>query len=151
MLDIALTFLVKNLNTYLKARTGSDFGEAELSRLVDDTGKWAVTQEHIGAALINVEEERILKSQVPETTYVNGRHVVLAPPLKLNLHVLFAANLTHYDQALRYLSYVLTYFQAHPKFTQEECPDLDPRIDKLTIELLSLTYEQLNQVWAFIG
>ena len=135
MLDIALTFLVDNLNAYLMARTASSFGAAELSRLVDDSGKWAIDSDHIGATLINIEEERILKDQAAAVAYVNGRHVVLQPPLKLNLHLLFASNLKQYDQALRYLSYVLTYFQANPSFTQTTHPDLDPRIDKLTVEL----------------
>src|SRR5262245_3549498 len=116
MIDVALAFFVKNLNAYLLARTGSTLGAADLTRLVDDTGKWAVAQNHIGASLINVEEERVLRAQEPDTAYVNGKHLVLPPPLKLNLHVIFAANLTQYDQALKYLSYVLTYFQAHPKF-----------------------------------
>ena len=151
MLDIALKFLVKELNSYLLLRTGSSFGEADVSRLVDDNGKWAVKEDQIGAALINLEEERVVKSQLPETTYVDGRNVVLQPGLKLNLHVLFAAYFKRYDEALRYLAYVLTYFQSHPAFTPDQYPGLDPRIDKLTAELQSLTYEQLNQVWAFIG
>lgn len=150
MLDVALTFLVNNLNAYLKARTSSLAEVAKLTRIVADNGKW-FDEGTIGAALINVEEDRILKAQLPEVTYVDGHHVVLTPPLKLNLHVLFAANYTQYDQALKYLSHILTYFQANPKFTQTEHPDLDPRIEKLVVELQSLTYEQLNQVWAFIG
>jgi hypothetical protein len=151
MLDVALKFLVKELNSYLLIRTGSSFGDVELCRLVDDSGKWAIKEDHIGAALINLEEERILKSQMPETTYVGGRHVVMDPALKLNLHVLFAAKFQQYDQALRMLSFVLTYFQSHRGFTPEACPGLDARIEKLTAELLSLSYEQLNQVWAFVG
>jgi hypothetical protein len=93
----------------------------------------------------------VLKSHLPDYTNVNGQHVVLEPELKLNLHVLFAANFTHYDQALKYISYVLTYFQAHPVFTSDQYPALAPDIGKLTVELLSLNYEQLNQIWAFIG
>jgi hypothetical protein len=73
------------------------------------------------------------------------------PPLKVNLHVLFAANLQQYDQALKYLSLVLSYFQSHPSFTPTEYPDLDPNIDKLALELVSLTYDQLNSIWTFIG
>jgi hypothetical protein len=76
---------------------------------------------------------------------------VLEPELKLNLYVLFAANFKKYEEALKYISYVLTYFQAHPAFTSVEYPALDPRIEKLTAELQSLSYEQLNQIWAFIG
>jgi hypothetical protein len=151
VLDVALKFLVKELNSYLLLRTGSTFGEADVCKLVSDDGKWAVTEDRIGVALINVEEERIVRSQLPEATYVNGRNVVLPPALKLNLHLLFAAYFKHYDEALRYLSYVLTYFQSHPVFTPDQYPGLDARIEKLVPELQSLNYEQLNQVWAFIG
>jgi hypothetical protein len=151
MLDVALSFLVKSLNTYLVARTGSSFGEAEVSRLVDDGGKWAVKEDKLGLSLVNIEEERILKSHLPESTYVNGRQIVREPDLKLNVSVVFAANFKQYDQGLRYISQVLTYFQSVPSFTQSEYPGLDPRIERLVVELQSLSFEQLNQVWAFIG
>jgi hypothetical protein len=151
MLDVALTFLVKEVNSFLLTRTGSSFGEVELGRLVDDSGKWAVKEDHLGLATINIEEERTLKSHLPEFTQVNGRHVVLAPQLRLNVHVMVVANFKHYDQALRYLSFVLTYFQSHQVFTPAQYPGLDPRLEKLAPELQSLTYEQLNQVWAFVG
>ncbi|HWM89796.1 MAG TPA: DUF4255 domain-containing protein [Thermoanaerobaculia bacterium] len=151
MLDVALKFLVKELGSYLLLRTGVSFGEPDLCRIVDDSGKWAVPEDRIGASLINIEEERAVKSQLPEATYVNGRNVVLQPALNLNLHVLFAANFKRYDEALRYLSYVLTYFQSHLLFTPTQYPGLDPRIGKLSAELQSLTYEQVNQIWAFLG
>ena len=76
---------------------------------------------------------------------------MLEPEIKLNLHVMFAANFKQYDTALKYISYVLMYFQSHHYFSSEEYPALDERIGKLTMELQSLSYEQLNQVWAFIG
>jgi hypothetical protein len=151
MLDVALTFLVDQLNAYLRTRTGTSADVAKLSRIVNDVGKWSSGPNAIGLALVNVEEDRVLKGQIPETTIVDGRHVLVPPPLKLNLTVLFAADFEQYDFALKYLSHVLTYFQAHPKFAQSDHPDLDPRIEKLVVELQSLTYEQLNQVWAFIG
>lgn len=152
MLDVTLDFLVKTTNAWLASRAGgSDFGHLEATRIVDDTGKWVITKDRIGVALINVEEDRILKAQLPESTLVNGRHVTLQPELKLNLHLLFAGNFTQYDQALKYLSLVLTFFQAHPVFRQDDHPALDPRVARLTIELQSLGYEQLNQIWAVVG
>ncbi|QSQ13857.1 DUF4255 domain-containing protein [Myxococcus landrumensis] len=151
MLDIALKFLAQELNAYLLTRTGSEFGKAEMTRLVDDTGKYVLKEDQLGVSLIHLEEERVLKSQMPETRLTGGKHVLLEPPLKLNLHILYAARFTHYDQALRYLAHVLTFFQAHPSFTPEAYPGLDGRIEKLTAELQSLSYEQVNQVWAFVG
>jgi uncharacterized protein DUF4255 len=149
MLDVALDFLGKELNSYLLARTGS--ARVEIGRLVDDTGKWAVKQDHVGATLVHIEEERTLKTQLPETTLVNGNQVTLEPALRLNLHVLFAAYFQQYNQALQYLSHVVTFFQAHPSFTPERYPGLDARVQRLSGELLPLGYEQLNQLWAFLG
>jgi hypothetical protein len=151
MLDVALTFLVKDLNEYLQARAGAAIGQVELGRLVDDHGKVAVKDNTIRAALVNIEEERIVKAQVPETAYVDGRLVALEPPLKLYLHVLFAANFQSYDEGLKFLALVLAYFQSHRAFTPDRYPRLDPRIELLAADLQSLTFEQLNQLWAFVG
>jgi hypothetical protein len=162
MLDIALKFLTSELNTYLSTRmTPPDDGEfVKMSRLVGDDGKYILTLTNkIAASIINIEEDRIFKAQTPDHIYTNGQHVVVEPELKLNLHVIFAANFAtqssgkddSYSEALKYISYVLMFFQSHPAFTSAEYPALDPSIEKLTAELQSLSYEQLNQVWAFIG
>ncbi|MFZ5842755.1 MAG: DUF4255 domain-containing protein [Pseudomonadota bacterium] len=151
MLDVTLKFLQQQLNAYLLVRTGSDFGAVEMCQPIDDTGKWAVKEDVLGLSLINIEEERILRSQLPESTYLNGQNILLQPPLRLNLHLLFLARFKQYDQALRQLSHVLTFFQSHLLFTPGQHPGLDPRIEKLTLELQSPNYEQLNQIWAFLG
>lgn len=155
MLDVALNFLAAELNAYLVARGArkatDEIGKVEVGRLVDDAGKWAIQDDHVGAALIHIDEERVMRAQLPETVVSAGKHVVLEPKLKLNLHVLFAAKFQKYDEGLRSLSLVLTYFQSHPVFTPDTNPGLDQRIERLTVELQSLSYEQLNQIWAFLG
>lgn len=155
MLDVALNFLTAELNSYLVARGArkatDEIGKVEVGKLVDDAGKWAIKDDHVGASLIHIEEDRVMKSHLPEAVVAGGRHVVLEPRLKLNLHVLFAAKFQKYDEGLRSLSMVLTYFQSHPNFMPDAYPGLDARIERLTVELQSLSYEQLNQVWAFIG
>lgn len=151
MLDVALQFLTDELNSYLLARTGSDSVAVKLTRVVDEAGKYAVEEGSLGATIINIEEERAFRAQLPDYNFKNGQHEVLEPALKLNLHVLFSANLKLYDQSLKYLAHILTYFQARTVFTAEGYPALDSRIERLTVELQSLSYEQLNQVWAFVG
>ncbi|MDB5033864.1 MAG: hypothetical protein JWQ98_1105 [Chlorobi bacterium] len=151
MLDIALQFLRDELSSYITARTGSSAIDVKLTRIVDEAGKYAFSEEVIGVSLINVEEERVVKEHLPTYSYINGQHVPHEPQLRLNLNLMFAANFRQYDQGLKYLSYILTYFQSHSSFTAGQYPGLDERIEKLVIELQSLTYEQLNQIWAFIG
>jgi len=152
MLDSALKFISDELNTYLNSKTGVVSANIiQLSKLVDDSGKYAFSQDSVAVTIINIEEDRIFKAQLHEYTYLKGQHVVMEPELKLNLHILFAANFKLYDQALKFISYILTYFQSHPSFTSVEYPALDPRIQKMVVELQTLNYEQLNQVWGFLG
>jgi len=151
MLDIALQFLTDEVNTYILTLTGLNSDVVKISKVVDEAGKYAIDNDMVGATIINIEEERTLKSHLPEYSNVNGQHVVLEPNLKLNLYVMFTANFKLYDVALKNLSFVLTYFQSHPYFTPETYPALDPGIEKLVVELQSLSYEQLNQIWTFIG
>ncbi len=157
MIDSAVKFLSDEVNLYLKRR--SSVVQVIPGSLTDDAGKWAVTEGAIGLSLVNVDEERTMRSQVPERVFRNGSHIVRPPELKLNLQVVFAVRpksglsptTNAYVQSLRYLSFVLMYFQAHPVFTPDEYPALDARIEKLTVELLSYGPEQLNQMWAYIG
>lgn len=151
MIDVALRFLVQGLNAYLASRVGPGFGEVVLSPIAGEKGAWSLGENQVGASLISFEEERVHCSQLPETRSVEGRDILHAPPLKLNLHVLFAARFAVYEQGLRHLSLLLTYFQAHSTFTPETNPGLDPRIEHLGVELQSLSFEQLNQIWAFVG
>jgi hypothetical protein len=151
MIDVALKFLARELNEYLLARTGSSQGGVGIGRLVDDAGKCAIPNQSLGLALVNIEEERVLKSHLPDTVLIDGRHVVLQPDLKLNLTIIVAANFSLYDLALSQLSWVVTFFQAHPGFTRDRHPGLDERIERFAVDLQSLSYEHLNQLWAAIG
>ena len=150
MIDVALKFLVAELNGYLFARTGA-LGNAGLSRIVDDAGKVVIPSPGLGVALINIDEERVMKTHLPSTVLINGKQVLLEPELKLNLTIIIAANYGTYEDALRQLSWVLTFFQSHPGFTRDRFPGLDPRIDRFVVELYSLTFDQLNQLWSCNG
>jgi uncharacterized protein DUF4255 len=154
MLDVAMTFLRDQLQAYIVARTAAgspDPRTVKLTPLVNDQGRYAIAQDTVGLTLVNVEEERTFKAQLPTYVTVAGRQVAREPEVRLNLHVLAAANFTDYAEGLRYLSLVLAFFQRHPSFTLDDFPSLDPRIGSLAAELFSLSYEQLNQLWAFVG
>lgn len=151
MLDIVLQFLKDELNVYLQMRTGVDTAKVKLTRIVDDAGKWGFEQDMVGANIIHLEEERTLKSQLPQYSQINGQHVITEPELKLNLYVMFAAHFKVYEEALKYISLILLYFQSHRSFAPDQFPGLDARVEKLTLELQSLNFEQLNEIWAYIG
>ncbi len=151
MIDQALTFLRDELASFILARTNSNNVEVKLTKLVNETGKYAFGEETIALSVINLEEDRTFKSQLPEYSYVNGQHVKLEPELKFNVHLMVAANFNVYAQAWKAISLVLAFFQSHSSFSSQEYPALSQTIEKITVELTSLTYEQQNQVWAYIG
>lgn len=151
MIDQALIFLRDELNAFIHSRTNSAGVEVKLSKIVNDSGKYAFPDDSVALTIFNLEEDHIFKSQLPEFSYVDGQHVRREPELKLIMHLLFAANFTVYEEAWKAIALVLSFFQSHPVFQLEENPALPAKIGKLTVELESLSVEQLNQIWAYLG
>ncbi|ACM22095.1 hypothetical protein Geob_3757 [Geotalea daltonii FRC-32] len=151
MLDVALQFLSDEINAYSLTSDRTGFTKVKLGPVVNGKGEYAIDSDTIGLSIINIEEERVLKSQTLEHRLVGDQHVVLEPELKLNIYLLFAANYTVYDVALKAISHIISFFQSRPSFTSEQYPALDRQIAKLSVELQSPSYEQLNQIWGFIG
>lgn len=151
MIDVSLKFLIDELNAYLQRRLDSTFGQATLGALVDDKGNWTLAEDSLRMSLFQIEEERVARMPAPQQMLMDGRHVVLPPPLMINLVVLVAARFSQYHEGLRMLGLVLTHFQAHPLFTAATHPGLPTGLDRLSVELINYGPEQANQMWACLG
>lgn len=151
VIDAALSFIADEVNAHLLKRSGSGLGAVSIGTIADDRGLWTVPQDTMRLTLFQLDEERTTREQLPERTLIGGREVVLPPPLKLNLVLLFAGRFQQYDQALRTLSLILTFFHARPLFTPANSPALPARIERMAIDLLSYGPEQMNQMWACLG
>ena len=95
MLEKPLKFIESSLNNYLRLRnrgTGHDT-YLDLTDIVDEQGKFAVSQCTVGMSLINIEEERVNRAQQPEI--IRGENGALGcanPEIRLQLHLLFVVN-----------------------------------------------------------
>ena len=97
MLDVAINFLVDQFNSYLLRRTGSaSLGQVVARGILDEKGNLAIASGTVALSLVNIEEERVLREQIPARVFSNGREMVLQPELKLNLTLLFAARMSDY-------------------------------------------------------
>jgi hypothetical protein len=100
--------------------------------------------------LVNVEEERIPKN--PENFQKTSSGVVYKnPKVFLNLYVLFISNKSDYEESLKNLSYIIQFFQSSNVFDGIRNPNLDPRIEKLISDLISMNFEQMNHLWGMLG
>lgn len=157
MLDLTLKFLTEELNQYLKLQPDVVIADMSLvmaaaSRIFDaDSTNLDVSLTNKGIiSLVNVEEDRIGRQQEGFTKSLNG--VTYAnPPVKLNLYVLVVMNLKSHEYALRWLSCIIRFFQFQPVFTPLSHPGLNPAITQLNVEMVSLTFEQSNQLWSTLG
>ena len=157
MIDLTLKFLADEINQYLLQKPNVVLNDMSLvmgnaSRIFDtDQSNIEVSMINKGIiSLVNVEEDRIAKQQENFTKTATGI-IYKNPPVYLNLYVLFVMNHKSYSTALRWLSYIVQFFQYQNVFTPLTHPSLDEHIQKLAVDLYSQNFDQSNQLWNSLG
>ncbi|SDD10531.1 DUF4255 domain-containing protein [Pedobacter soli] len=163
MINAALDFFSKEINGYLNhvANTTND-EYIVVSSIVSD-GKLAIPEKTMGITLMNIEEDRALKDQRVSVKNMFGDIETRNPDIYLNLYVLISANFNSagtesptldYLEGLKRLSQVIAFFQGKNVFTQANSPllaTIDKNIERLSAELFSFNFEQMNHFWSIIG
>ena len=103
--------------------------------------------------LVNVEEDRVSKN--PQNYVREGGAVFYKnPKIFLNLYALFVITNTKYPDALQNLSLIIRCFQRTNVFDKTSHPGMEsiaPSIERLTIDLFTLNFEQVNHLWSTLG
>lgn len=157
MMDEALDFIVRQLNEFLLLKTGSP-DIVILRRLATISGEYNPGGKVV-CQLINVEEERVGKAQMPISRPVGNSFKVLNPELRLNLSVMFSATSddddndsnNNYLDSIRLLSYVVHFFQYKHLFNKENSPSMPASLGSLILELYPVSLENQNYLWASLG
>lgn len=163
MIHHALNFLAQELNGYLELKNGVSGEKIVLSNVATQEGNWAIPNNKLGLSLINIEEERTFKDQRTAVVNSGGKTETFNPEIRLNLFTIITANYTsgdtdpggmEYIEGLKQLSYVILFFQEKNVFTNANSPllaQIEPKIEKLVVELYSYSFEQLYNFWSVIG
>jgi hypothetical protein len=160
MIAEAMTLLLRQLNDYIAQVDGSAGApvQAVWGNIAQLDRPEVATEldNHIVLSLVNLEEERALKNGQTAFTISSGDVAYRNRPIHLNFFLLFTANYRNYGTALRRLAQVLTFFQGKQKFTFANSPG--PNLPQsgisdfsLVMDLLSLTFEEVNHLWGFLG
>ena len=160
MIVEAMGLLLRQLNEYIAQVDGGSGTPTQavwgnIAQL-DRTEVATALDNQIVLSLVNLEEERALKNGRVASTLGAGDVGYMNRPFHLNLFLLFTANYRNYGTALRRLSQVLTFFQGKQKFTFANSPGPNPPEGgivelSLAMDLLSLSFEEVNQLWGFLG
>lgn len=149
MIEKSLSFIKEQLNTYLKAQFSTEDDWvilAPVSELDADNNK------KVAISLINLERDAAV-SRMGLNPRSSPQFVQSTPPLMLNLYFLasVASDANGYVDALKLLDATMQFFHTFPLFTSQNAPELDASIEKLTIELVDLSFSESSQLWMGVG
>lgn len=164
MIFKVMELIRQNLNAFLAAPGSPDIvvlgniafatPDNSATPLVDESAQ-------VYMSLVNVEEEASLRNQsavrqteIRPLAYVN-------PPITINMFLLFSANHKDYSMAVRTLSSILLFFQGNRTFSISRTPvpplglfatpgEQENQM-KVNLDLMSLTFEQVNHLWGSLG
>jgi len=153
MIHRAVQHIVAELGDYLSLRSGSIESEPVVPGSIVEQGGSAngSVLDKVVVTVVNVEEDRLSRPTERTAMQENGTYRVSNPEVRLNLYLLFIANHSSYDEALKALSYVVAFFQHRNYFDHTNTPSLDTGIEKLVFELFSTTFEQQSYLWGAVG
>ncbi len=128
-------------------------------------GNEGYTQGRVVLSIVNIMEEQTMKNTSGYLPFANN-YEVENPPAYLNLYLLFTANFTSrgnvtndtdYSNGIARLSHVIEFFQSKKVFTVQNSPnpvlinDPDMMELKVRLDIVSMTFEQVNHLWGSLG
>ena len=154
MIDNSLILVKNKLNEYFREKNDLDKNKAILSNMINQDGGIAVKgQNHVVISLVNVEHETVISTYNRYVPTGENKVGVVNPPVYVNIYVLIMCYFEgeNYSEGLKYLSYVINFFQANCVFTKHNMPGLDKGVDKLTFELCSIDPSELSYMLSMTG
>jgi Pvc16 N-terminal domain len=156
MSDIQKTLeLVRaRLNEALRNALPRDEDWVVLSNLVDPEGRhYEGTKDKLVMFLANIQHETTISTYTRTQPAEGDRYAVVAPPLYVDLFLLFMANFydRNYAEGLGLISRTIAFFQQNPWFTPDSLPGLAPEITKLQFEFNNLEMTELNYLMGLAG
>ena len=160
MIETCLLLLKQELQSYISTR------DASVTVAIDNIGLFETSKgdtltNNIVLTLVNIEEESTLKNAAALRRPFTLQAEYQNPPVYLNLYVLFTCNYSGLDYrlALRRLAYIIRFIQSRNSISvsssvtgdtidliEEDISEL-----KFTMELYTLTFEQINHLWGSLG
>ncbi|WP_214227670.1 DUF4255 domain-containing protein [Pedobacter sp. B4-66] len=159
MIDKALILLKTELTAYLVSK-----GDNAANVIVDniglsETANGTALIDNVVITLVNIEEESALKNQSSLKRFPVGPAIYENASVYLNLYVLMTCNYfgEGYLLALKRLALIIQFLQSKTSFSSAGTVSggsNDPKDReelKFTMELYTLTFEQINHLWGSLG
>jgi hypothetical protein len=156
VIDSAVSLIAAQLNQFLRRSLELSEDVVVVSNILEQDGTVAPNIDNkIVVFLTNIEKDTMPQAQ-PRAQAAGagvGRTTVTTAPLYLNLYLMVAAyfNGSNYPEALKFISNTVHFFQSQPVLDHANTPDMDPRIDRLVLDIENLDIQQLSNLWGVLS
>ena len=157
MIESAMTLVSSQLNQYLQRTFDLTEDVVVVSNILEQDGSLL---SHVDNKLV-MFLANIAKDEFPHRRNANGNGGTAGDnlaatnyaPVYLNLYVMFAGNFSgsNYTESLKFVSSTIDYFQRRPVFDHNNAPELDPRIEKLVLDIENLPVTDLANLWGMLS
>lgn len=151
MVDILLEEVSIELNDYFNSKSNTSIfrsvvGDISTHDKPSDGGNENDISNSIVVTLISIEEESVMKNNYPMRT--EGSSTIKEKSyLYINVYILFSANFSVYDQGLKLISRVISFFQTKKKVSFV----VDEEAFEAIFNLYNIGFENLNNLWTVLG
>lgn len=153
MINLAVQLLATQLNQYLRRTYNLGEDVVVVSNLLEMDGSAAANiNNKLVICLVNIEKDSVPFRQV--SSHERGERAIQSSvPLYFNLYLMMTANFTgtNYSEALKFLSSTISFFQKNHVVNHQTAPELDPRIEKLILDIENLSIQDLSNLWSSLG
>ena len=154
MIDQVLGFIGKSLDQTLKPKLRWPHTDqlVRLSPLVTLGGDPPDDIENkVILTVINVQMKAAIAQRVPYRPVRDDGDIEYKPAANFVLFLLVSATFESYQDSFRVLSAILSYFHKNDHITAQTAPEFPPGVNTLTVELVDLDLNELNNLWNMLG
>lgn len=154
LIHAAINHIAVQLNAYLRRTSNLSEDIVVFSSLIESDGSAAPhTNNKLVLLLTNIQKDTVPQRSGAHSLGFDGRALASTQSLYLNLNVMLAANFngSNYAEALKFISKAIGFFQINPVFDRQGSPDMDPRIEKIILDIENLNSQDLSNIWGMLG
>lgn len=153
MIGKIVDHIVGELNYYLRLLSSVESDHVVAGSLFDvEGGPNAKVKDKTVLSLVKVEQDRTYPSQEIYKAGESRGTQLIKPPITVNLFFLIIANYSNYQEALKAISRVITFFQHRVSFDIETDITHPGSIRRpIVFDMVSMNFEQQNHLWGMLG
>ena len=154
VIDAAIGHIATELNQYIRRTFSLSEDMVVVSNLLEQDGTVSVhVNNKLALFLVNIEKDTTPQQQVPHIRPGTDRSIESTPPLHLNLYLMIAANFSgsNYTEGLKFISAAVSFFQRQSVMDQTMTPALDPRIERLMLDVENMGMQDLSSMWGMLS